>query len=132
MLRWTFYRLESVDTIHNRLVSNVLKRVCFHPDGSQLNVMSLTLSQGLIGIPHMNKTRDEAIILKQGMLDIYMLLGDDIKIEHLKEPGDVTYIEGNIVHQFLAISTLVEVIEVIEGKHEPDSCVSFPDLVLVK
>lgn len=112
-------------------VGRLVRREIHHKEGSELNVMTLTLSQGLVGSPHANKRRDEAIFIITGTVNIRIYgssFDNNYKISTLssEESGDKwILIEHNVIHQIECISSSAIIVETIGGKFFEGACINY-------
>ncbi len=106
-------------------------REIHHKEGSELNVMTITLSQGLVGSPHANKGRDEAMFIISGTVNIriygssidnayktFTLSSDDLHDKWI-------FIDQDVIHQIECISTSAVIVETIGGSFFDGACINY-------
>ena len=112
------------------IMSKLLNREIFHKDGDILNVMSLTFSKGLCGMPHFNKDRDEVLFVEKGALQLLLFDGELNEIERIelsRLDSDCKLwfrIPKNTIHQFDILVDNTVVIEVLGGEFFSGACVN--------
>ena len=111
-------------------MSELLNREIFHESGDILNVMSLTFSKGLCGLPHYNKDRDEVLFIEAGCLQLLLFdssLNEIERIELSRLNADCRSwfrIPKNTIHQFDVLVDNTVVIEVLGGQFFSGACVN--------
>lgn len=112
-------------------VGKLISRQIHHKGGSELNVMTISLSKGLIGSPHANKGRDEAMFVISGTVIVRIYgfsLSDRFSTLTLSSEDPLNkwiLIEENIIHQIECISSSATIVETIGGKFSEGACINY-------
>ena len=105
-----------------------MERIIHHQPGSVLNVMELTLPNGLIGNPHYNVDRDEVVFILSGSLEA-LFFDQDLKLKRsqiiVAQNKNLAWIiiPQNTIHQFNVISGEAIIIEIIGGAFFEGACI---------
>ena len=110
-------------------MGQLLKRSVHHDDNAILNIMTLTLSKGLIGNPHFNKDRDEVVVVLKGQLEIIYYDPDLLPLRKTNlysgtNQDSWSLIKKNEIHQFNCLSEKVEILEILGGVFFDGACVN--------